>query len=336
MSWKFLSSKLLVFLVAAVLGPFACMQSTSAQDKKENSSPLSVTAEFSTSLGAECPGGEGLVAHLHYSGEKPLRGYLAQVAAGSDHSPGIGLHLQMLQEARDSREPIAKGADWARTVCWRLGVPKGDFLGVLATVDVLKFDDGSIWGPARLAESHELIGMIEGMDFLVKTTDLLKYVSPIPPDQGPHPLEEIQFLKIGPLRFETGIWRDEKGTEMLAAEATNVGANPIRGYVFTESFFDPVTGNRLRQITTKELETQGNSSDFLAPGATWVAGARKFSRSADGTLARYTITLDLVVFADGSRYGPKRSQESDEVLGMFRGIDAAGLANQGVSTKPKS
>lgn len=335
-----MSPKVLVFVTAAVVGPFVCLQSTSAQDKqgkKDQPRPLSVTAEFSTSLGTECPGGEGLVAHLHYSGEKPLRGYLAEVAAGSDHSmDGIGLHFHTLQEARDSREPIANGADWTRTVCWRLGVPKGDFLGASATIDVLKFDDGSIWGPARLAESHELIGMIDGMDFRVKTTDLLKFVSPIPPDQGPHPLEEIQFQKIGPLRFETGIWREADGTEMLAAEATNVGATPIRGYVFTESFFDPVKGNRLRQVTTKELETQGNSSDFLAPGATWAAGARKFSRSADGTLARYTITLDLVVFADGSRYGPKRSQESDEVLGMLRGIDAAGLANQGVTAKPKS
>lgn len=334
-----MSSKLLMFLVAAVLGPLVWPHGTPAQDsqdKKENSSPLSVTAEFFTSLGAECPGGEGLVAHLHYSGEKPLRGYLAQIVMSSDNLNGIGKHFKTLQEARDSREPILNGADWTRTVCWKLGVPKGGFLGVFATVDVLKFDDGSIWGPVRLPESHELIGMIDGMDFRVKETDLLKFVSPIPPDQGPQPLEEIQFQKIGPLRFETGIWRDGDGTEMLAAEATNVGGTPIRGYVFTESFFDPVTGNRLRQVTTKELETQGNSSDFLAPGATWVAGARKFSRSADGALARYTITLDLVVFADGSRFGPKRSRESDEVLGMFRGIDAAGLSNQGVPAKPKS
>jgi hypothetical protein len=33
--------------------------------------------------------------------------------------------------------------------------------------------------------------------------------------------------------------------------------------------------------------------------------------------------LDLVVFADGSSSGPKHSSESDEVLGMFLGIDGA-------------
>jgi hypothetical protein len=36
----------------------------------------------------------------------------------------------------------------------------------------------------------------------------------------------------------------------------------------------------------------------------------------------------VVVFADGSTFGPKKSQESDEVLGMFNGIDAANLLNR--------
>jgi len=49
----------------------------------------------------------------------------------------------------------------------------------------------------------------------------------------------------------------------------------------------------------------------------------------DGTLASYTITLDLVVFADGSMFGPKWSSESDEVLGMFQGIDAANPSSKG-------
>jgi len=116
---------------------------------------------------------------------------------------------------------------------------------------------------------------------------------------------------------------------MLAVQATNIGATPIRGYVFTASFFDPTTGNRLRRLTTKELETHGNPNGYLLPGATWVAGARKFSYLPDGTLASHTIILDLVVFADGSLFGPKQSSESDEVLGMFQGIDGANPSSKG-------
>jgi hypothetical protein len=148
-------------------------------------------------------------------------------------------------------------------------------------------------------------------------------------------VEHIQFQNIGPLRFESGVWHDDSGKEMLAVEATNLAATPIRGYVFTESFFDPTSGNRLRRVTTKELETQGDPTHYLLPGATWVAGPRKFSYLSDGSPANYTITLDLVVFADGSMFGPKQSRESDEVLGMFLGIDTTNPQSRG-TFKPKS
>ena len=212
---------------------------------------------------------------------------------------------------------------------------EGEPLTVTAKVDVLRFADGSIWGPASLPVSHQLIGTMDGMDFSAKTTDLERYVSPILPPVGPVPLEGIQFQTIGPLRFVSGVWRDEGGQQMLAVQATNVAATPIRGYVFTASFFDPTTANHIRRVTTKELETHGNPNDYLLPGATWVAGARKFSYLPDGTLASYTITLDLVVFADGSMFGPKRSSESDEVLGMFQGIDAANPSSKGTSRAKK-
>jgi hypothetical protein len=53
----------------------------------------------------------------------------------------------------------------------------------------------------------------------------------------------------------------------------------------------------------------------------------------DGTLASYRITVDLVVFADGSTFGPKKSLESDEVLGMLQGIDDIKRTSQEAATK---
>jgi len=50
--------------------------------------------------------------------------------------------------------------------------------------------------------------------------------------------------------------------------------------------------------------------------------------------ANYTIALDLVIFADGSMFGPKQSRESDEVLGMFLGTDTANPTGRG-TFKPK-
>ncbi|MGA2809934.1 MAG: hypothetical protein ABSG16_00945 [Candidatus Acidiferrum sp.] len=58
----------------------------------------------------------------------------------------------------------------------------------------------------------------------------------------------------------------------------------------------------------------------------------KFSYLPYGSLASYKISLDLVVFADGSTFGPRKSAESEEVLGMIRGIDDAKFMNQGAAT----
>ena len=205
-------------------------------------------------------------------------------------------------------------------------VPKktlGDPTTLSAKIDVLKFADGSTWGAAALRESHQLIGKLDGMDFIEKATELRKFVSPILPEQGPLPSGQVESQTIGPLRFDSGIWRDERGQDKLAVEVTNESATPIRGYLFTTTFFDPGTGMTIRRVSTKELETQGNPSGYLGPGLTWVADPRKFSYLPDGSLAGYKITLDLVVFADGSIFGPMHSLESDEVLGMLAGIDDA-------------
>jgi hypothetical protein len=337
-----------LLLFALALGPFMPALNTAAQEEKVKVEipPLSVTAEVSTALGTECDAGKGLVAHFHYVGSQPLRGYLVEFAFFDQatrypiqmqsiqkvHSSRETIETRTIQEARNSRETmIADGAEWTRTACSIPETRPGQALAVQSKVDVLKFVDGSLWGPASLPESHQLIGTIDGMDFSVKTTDLLRYVSPILPQGGPVPVEDIQFQTIGPLRIETGVWHEESGTAMVALEATNIGTAPIRGFVFATSFFDPNSGAKLRSVTTKELETQGNPSHYLLPGASWVAGPRKFSYLADGSRASYKITLDLVVFADGSTFGPKKGRESDEVLGMLRGIDSVNQANHGAS-----
>ena len=130
------------------------------------------------------------------------------------------------------------------------------------------------------------------------------------------------------------MWSDERGQEKVAVEITNASDKAIRGYLFTTTFFDAATGKSIWRVSTKELETHGNASEYLAPGATWVADPRKFSYLEDGKRADYKITVDMVVFADGSISGPMESQESTEVLGMMRGIDMArGASAEEVSAK---
>jgi hypothetical protein len=314
--------KRVIFFAAVIAATLTCSQIASAQDETKESSPLSIATQVSSDLGKECPGGRGVIAEFHYTGNKPLRGYLVVFNFGD--STGKTTQGPLIRELRGAGQPtIDAGAEWARTVCTEEKLA-GDVLSVNAIVDVLDFADGSIWGPASLAKSHELIGALNGIEFQGKTTtELQRYVSPILPQRGPLPVADVQTQTIGPLKIESGVWRDEHGQDMLAVDVTNESSVPIRAYLLNTSFFDPATGSRIRRFSTKELETHGNPPDYLAPGATWVADPRKFSYLPDGTPASYKISVDLVAFADGSTFGPVKSAESQEVLGMLRGIDTA-------------
>jgi hypothetical protein len=307
---------LLVFVLILVL-----VLQCRAQNDTLQSSPLNVTTQFTFGMGPDCKGQSGLVVQLHYTGSQPLRGYLVRSSL-TDSVTGSVLQEQALEEIRTSNEPlIASGAEWTRNVCMMAKKLPGDRTTVTTKVDVLKFADNSIWGPLDLRESHQLVGRLDGIDFMRKEAELERFVTPILPQQGPIPVEDIKSQTIGPLKIESGLRRDDSGQEMLAVEITNDSNDPNRGYLLTTSFFDPATETRIRRFSTKELETHGNPSDYLGPGSAWVADPRKFSYLPDGTLASYKITVDLVVFADGSTFGPKKSPESDEVLGMLQGID---------------
>jgi hypothetical protein len=95
------------------------------------------------------------------------------------------------------------------------------------------------------------------MDFIEKATELKKFVSPIFPDQGHLRGGKVESQTIGPLRFDPGIWRDERGQDKLAVEATKDSDTPVRGHLFTTTFFDPNSGASIPRVSTKELETQG-------------------------------------------------------------------------------
>lgn len=330
-----MASKAAAFLLSVFFSTFLTPNAVTMQDKNQASSPLTVSAQYSTLLSADCNSGNGMIAQFHYEGAQPLRGYLVSMVLSD--SAGRDLTEQTIQEVRSLREQmIATGAEWTRTYCLTEKGTSGNALTTTAKVDVLRFADGSNWGPMALAASHQLVGTMDGMDFSVRTTDLERYISPILPPDGPVPSERIRIENVGPLRFVSGVWRDESGQQLLAVEVTNISDRPIRGFVFTASFFDPATGSRLRRVTTKELETHGNPKNYLLPGATWLTGARKFSLLPDGSLAAYEIIPDLVVFADGSISGTRYSSESEEVLGMFLGIDGANPSSKGTLRVKKS
>lgn len=329
-----MSPRSAIFFSSAILAASLNVTVVNAQDDKAAASPLEVNVGSASGTAGNCKVDSGIVAQLRYNGTQPLRGYLVQFFL-VDPTTGKTVQQQALEEIRETRESmIAPGAEWTRTLCMAEKKSSGRPMSVTASVDVLKFADNSVWGPMELRESNELVGRLDGIDFMTKPSRLERFVSPILPQQGSLPVSQVQTKRIGPLKIESGVWLNGKGEEMLAVAVTNEGDTPIRAYLLRTKFFDPATGALIRQFTTKQLETHGNPADYLAPGSAWVADPHRFSYLADGTLASYEINVDFVAFADGSMFGAKRSPESYEVLGMLQGLDQVKNRNQEASTKP--
>ena len=188
-----------MILFQAVLSLCAGRQAIAAQDKQDVApSPFRVTTQGLSGVDRGCKAGEGLIVQLRYTGEKALRGYVLRFDSPY-HRAGKPVNDEILEEARGLRDPvILSGQEWTRIIC---SVPKktlGDPTTLSAKIDVLKFADGSTWGPAALRESHQLIGKLDGMDFIEKATELRKFVSPILPEQGPLPSGNVESRGLVP------------------------------------------------------------------------------------------------------------------------------------------
>jgi hypothetical protein len=231
-------------------------------------------------------------------------------------NPIFILHQASSKLIRPGEPMIMPGAEWHSTVC---GLTKdADVNNVSAVPDLIMYEDGSTAGPAGLRESNHLDGVSVGMNFAAGNDAVERaYVTATPGITGePLPKDD----RSSPLEFSASVEREDSGQALLVVEATNRGAVPVIGYDYTISFSDHVTGAFVKDVTTKALETRGNAADYLQAGATWASGGRNLPTSSDGALDTYEVTLDTVVLADGTVLGPRRSRESDELVGMIEGI----------------
>jgi hypothetical protein len=256
---------------------------------------------------------------IENQGQKPLRGFLAAIYY---REPGKQAN-QQYELLHYQGQTIFPGKKFRLTVC---DLPSdADLENVRFKVDLLAFEDKSISGPLNLPESNHIYGVIEGFDFVSGGSPVAKFVTPTPVSR---PLAS-DLVPSGdnslPLEFAGTVDRSHPGQLSLTIVATNKGSVPVIGYEYKISFFDHMTGAFVRSVTTKTLATTGNPSDYLFPGASWSSGARRLSVSSDGVPNDYQIKLDVVALANGKTLGPRRSKESDELLGMLQGIQDAKL-----------
>jgi hypothetical protein len=328
---------LAIALLGAIIPIGSAFAQMSSYSPVEFNSLIRITAYLTDPPTAPC-GTEALQVQTVYVGMHPLRGYvvllhLTDPRTGEILSGQKGWNFPVQETVLPGQNLITTGDERTSTIC---RPPKSVGInpqGIIATVDLLLFSDGSISGPIESRMSSMLIGQFDGMDFLSGASKIEKYVSPAAQSaaakaQSPESETRGEAQTIGPLVLTPIIQHDEPGSDELVVEATNSSSQAIRGYVFKMSFFDANTGSFIRSVTTKEIETHGDSSKYLAPSETWTSGPVKFSRSLDGTIASYRISLDLVMFGNGALFGPRKSTESIEALGIVRGIDLAKQLNR--------
>jgi hypothetical protein len=261
---------------------------------------------------------------MQNSGEKPLRGYVVAVWY-HDNGSRFVTHQTVYKLIRPGEPTIAPGSHWHTTAC---GLSKNaDLDDPKAQVDLLMYDDGSTWGPVELVQSNRLDGELIGMNFVAGGDNRERgYDTATPLDAGPTgaviPGGELSFF----LEISGVVEHDSTGQALLDVQATNKGIVPVIGYEYSINFFDHATGNSIKRVGTKALETHRRPTDYLQPGATWVSGGRKVPTSSDGELATYTVDVDVVIFADGTVAGPCNSRQADELIGMVEGMGELTLA----------
>jgi hypothetical protein len=327
---------LLVALCCVIYFPAFGQNSTNQNSTTDSAngggSPFSVAITPATQADYdECSAG-GFVGKMQVvgldmrnNGDKPLRGYVLAVWYHDEGSRYVQ-HQTVTKLIRPSEPVIMPGSQWHSAAC---GLSKGaDLNDPKAQVDLLMYEDGETWGPVELAESNRFDGVSIGMNFAAGEDNVERgYVSATPTNADPTGEPVPVTDKTSPLKFFASNDRDDHGNLVVDVEATNEGNVPVAGYEYAITFYDRETHDAIKSVTTKALETHGYPADYLQPGETWTSGGRKIPACANGEPATYAVTLDAVVFADGTVMGPQRSREALELVGMIQGIGAIKMAS---------
>ncbi|HWB87323.1 MAG TPA: hypothetical protein VG675_24485 [Bryobacteraceae bacterium] len=108
--------------------------------------------------------------------------------------------------------------------------------------------------------------------------------------------------------------------DALLVELQNNSNKRIRGYVFQIVFLG-ADGKTIQTFTRSGLKSERDGTPtYIEPGA--VSKTLPIGRPmVNGQLADYKLSLDLVLFEDGSRWGPQALPESQKFLGYVEGVD---------------
>ncbi len=100
----------------------------------------------------------------------------------------------------------------------------------------------------------------------------------------------------------------------------NVSGRGIQGYAYETTFTDPVSGERVEHLTHSTYK-QPSPGMALVPGAKQdVVKPYPARIKANGVPANYSFNVDLVVFEDGTTWGPAKTQAAKHLLLRIQGV----------------
>ena len=144
---------------------------------------------------------------------------------------------------------------------------------------------------------------------------LLPIISAQTPATDPVPIEVTGKISA----IDPQVWSGFKDGPGLFMTVQNASARGIQGYAFETTFTDPASGERLEHMSNSTYK-QPSLGVAIAPGAKQdPIKPYPVPITAHGVQANYSCTVDLVIFDDGTTWGPAKTKAGKRLLSRIHG-----------------
>lgn len=145
---------------------------------------------------------------------------------------------------------------------------------------------------------------------------LLPIISAQTPSADPAPIEVTGKISA----IDTQVWQGFSEGPGLFMTVRNVSGRGIQGYAFETIFTDPASGERVGPHRSHSTYKQPSLGVALASGAKQeVAKPYPVPITAYGAPGNCSFNIDLVVFEDGTTWGPGQSSSAKQLLSRIQG-----------------
>jgi hypothetical protein len=139
--------------------------------------------------------------------------------------------------------------------------------------------------------------------------------TPQAPATEPAPIEVTGRVSA----IDPQIWIGFDSGPGLFMTVQNVSARGMQGYVYETIFTDPASGTLVEHRSHSAYRQPSLGVSLPAGGKEQVVKPYPVRITASGVPANYSFDVDLVVFEDGTTWGPAKTQAARQLLSRVQG-----------------